>query len=150
MKNFTQSLANLWKELGLNQRVSIILAALVVTVGLASLVMWSRRPDLQLLYGRLSEKDAAAIVSQLQAQNIPHKVSNGGGSVYVPSDQVHRLRMEMAAKGVPSGDGVGFEISTRASSASPTSCNAPITSARFRANSPAPSASSTASAPPAS
>jgi flagellar M-ring protein FliF len=110
MKNFTQSLANLWKELGLNQRVSIILAALVVTVGLASLVMWSRRPDLQLLYGRLSEKDAAAIVSQLQAQNIPHKVSNGGGSVYVPSDQVHRLRMEMAAKGVPSGDGVGFEI----------------------------------------
>jgi flagellar M-ring protein FliF len=110
MKNFTQSLVNLWKELGLNQRVSIILAALVVTIGLVALVMWSRRPDLQLLYGRLSEKDAAAIVSQLQAQNIPHKVTNGGASVYVPSDQVYRLRMEMAAKGVPSGDGVGFEI----------------------------------------
>jgi flagellar M-ring protein FliF len=110
MKNFSQSLVNLWKELGLNQRVSIILAALVVTIGLVALVMWSRRPDLQLLYGRLSEKDAAAIVSQLQAQNIPHKVTNGGASVYVPSDQVYRLRMEMASKGVPSGDGVGFEI----------------------------------------
>jgi flagellar M-ring protein FliF len=82
----------------------------VVTIGLTALVLWSRRPDMQLLYGRLSEKDAAAIVSQLQAQNIPHKVSNGGATVYVPSDQVYRLRMEMAAKGVPSGDGVGFEI----------------------------------------
>ena len=85
MKNFAQSLLNLWKELGLNQRVSIAIAALVVVVGLAALVMWSRRPDLQLLYGRLSEKDAAAIVSQLQAQNIPHKVTNGGATVYVPA-----------------------------------------------------------------
>jgi flagellar M-ring protein FliF len=110
MKNFTQSLVTLWKELGLNQRVSIIISALVVTIGLVALVMWSRRPDLQLLYGRLSEKDAAAIVSQLQAQNIPHKVTNGGATVYVPADQVYRLRMEMASKGVPSGDGVGFEI----------------------------------------
>ena len=110
MKNFTQSLLALWKELGLNQRVSLILAAGVVTAGLVALVLWSQRPDLQLLYGRLSEKDAAVIVSQLQAQNIPHKVSNGGATVYVPADQVYRLRMELAAKGVPSGDGVGFEI----------------------------------------
>lgn len=110
MKNFAQSLLNVWKELGLNQRVSLVLAALVVTAGLVALVLWSGRPDLQLLYGRLSEKDAAAIVSQLQAQNIPHKVTNGGATVYVPADQVYRLRMELAAKGVPSGDGVGFEI----------------------------------------
>jgi flagellar M-ring protein FliF len=30
--------------------------------------------------------------------------------VYVPSDQVYHLRMELASKGLPSGDGVGFEI----------------------------------------
>ena len=28
----------------------------------------------------------------------------------MPSDQVYRLRMELASKGIPSGDGVGFEI----------------------------------------
>lgn len=110
MKNFLRSLAALWKELGINQRVSLSLAALTVLAGLIALTIWSRRPDMQLLYGRLSEKDAAVIVSQLQAQNIPHKVSGGGSTVYVPSDQVYRLRMELASKGVPSGDGVGFEI----------------------------------------
>ena len=108
MKNFLQSLVGLWKELGLNQRVSIIFAGFLVFAGLVALVVWSRRPDLQLLYGRLSEKDAAAIVSQLQAQNIPHRVS--GNSVYVASTHVHRLRMELASKGIPTGDGVGFEI----------------------------------------
>ena len=110
MKNFLSSLGALWKELGLNQRVSLSLAALTVIGCLVAITLWSRRPDMQLLYGRLSEKDAAAIISQLQTQGIPHKVSAGGGTVYVPSDQVYRLRMELAAKGIPSGDGVGFEI----------------------------------------
>jgi flagellar M-ring protein FliF len=110
MKNFLHSLGALWKELGINQRVSLIMAALTVLVGLVALTVWSRRPDMQLLYGRLSEKDSAAIISQLQAQGIAHKISAGGGNVYVPSDQVYRLRMELASKGIPSGDGVGFEI----------------------------------------
>jgi len=110
MKAFAQSLLSLWKQLGLNQRVSLVIAALVVIVGFAALVIWSRRPDYQLLYGRLGEKDAAAIISQLQSQNTPHKIAAGGGAVYVPADQVYRLRMELASKGLPSGDGVGFEI----------------------------------------
>jgi flagellar M-ring protein FliF len=110
MKAFSQSLLALWKQLGLNQRVSLALAATVVVAGFVALVFWSRRPDYQLLYGRLGEKDAAAIISQLETLNIPHQVAAGGGAVYVPTDQVYHLRMELAAKGLPSGDGVGFEI----------------------------------------
>jgi flagellar M-ring protein FliF len=110
MKNFTQSLLDLWKQLGLNQRVSLGVAAFIVVAGLVAVVLWSRRPDYQLLYARLSEKDAASIIGQLQTQNIPHVVSAGGTSVQVPSDQVYKLRMDLAAKGLPSGDGVGFEI----------------------------------------
>lgn len=110
MKNFTQSLLELWKQLGLNQRVSLVVAAMAVIAGLIAVVLWSRRPDYQLLYARLSEKDAASIIGQLQTQNIPHVVSAGGTAVQVPSDQVYKLRMDLAAKGLPSGDGVGFEI----------------------------------------
>ena len=110
MKNFTQSLLDLWKQLGLNQRVSLAVAAFAVIGGLIAVVLWSRRPDYQLLYARLSEKDAASIIGQLQTQNIPHLVTAGGTAVQVPSDQVYKLRMDLAAKGLPSGDGVGFEI----------------------------------------
>jgi flagellar M-ring protein FliF len=110
VKNFTLSLLELWKQLGLNQRVSLVVAALAVTGGLIGIVLWSQRPDLQLLYARLGEKDTAAIVSHLQTLNIPHQVTAGGTAVMVPSNQVYKLRMELASKGVPSGDGVGFEI----------------------------------------
>ena len=108
MKPFAHSLLALWRELGVNQRVSLSVAALVLLGGLVALVLWSRRPDYQLLYGRLGEKDTSAIVAALQTQSVPHKTS--GGSIYVPADHVHRLRMDLATKGLPTGDGVGFEI----------------------------------------
>lgn len=110
MKNFAHSLLALWKQLGLNQRVSLVVAALAVAGGLAGVVLWSQRPDMQLLYARLSEKDTAAVVSHLQSQNIAHQVTAGGTAVMVPSNLVYKLRMDLAGKGVPSGDGVGFEI----------------------------------------
>jgi len=110
MKIFLQSLLDLWKHLGLNQRVSLVLAAVAVGAGMVGVVIWSQRPDYQLLYARLGEKDAAAVISYLETQNIPHKVTAGGSAVQVPSNMVYKLRMDLASKGVPSGEGVGFEI----------------------------------------
>lgn len=110
MKNFAQSLLSLWKEFGINQRVSLVLTSLAVVGGLIAVVLWSQRPDYQMLYTRMGDKDSAAIIGYLEAQNIPHQVTADGTAVSVPSSQVYKLRMDLAAKGLPSGDGVGFEI----------------------------------------
>jgi flagellar M-ring protein FliF len=110
MKNFTSSLVTLWQQLGINQRVSLMVAALAVAGGLIAVVLWSKRPDYQLLYARMGDKDAASVISYLQSQNIPHQVTAGGTAVQVPADQVYKLRMDLAGKGIPSGEGVGFEI----------------------------------------
>ncbi len=110
MKNFADSLLALWQQLGLNQRVTLVIATVVVIAGMVAVVFWARRPDYQLLYARLGDKDSSAIISHLQTQNIPYQVMAGGSAVQVPTDRVHKLRMDLASKGLPSGDGVGFEI----------------------------------------
>ncbi len=110
MKQFTQSFLVLWKQLGLNQRVSLLVAAVAVAGGIAGVVIWSQRPDYQLLYARMGEKDAAGVIGHLQTLNIPHQLTAGGTGVLVPANMVHKIRMDLAAKGLPSGDGVGFEI----------------------------------------
>src|SRR4051812_19443952 len=110
MKKFASSLLTLWSQLGLNQRVSLAVAAVAVIGGMIAVVLWSRRPDFQLLYARMGDKDSAAVISYLQAQNIPHQITGGGSNVSVPADRVYKIRMDLASKGLPSGDGVGFEI----------------------------------------
>ena len=114
MKALLQQLQLLWKQLGINQRVSIAVAAVGVVSGLLALTFWSHTPKMQLLYGRLSEKDVAEVVSAAQGAGIPYELGAGGSSVYVPGESVHKLRLQLASKGVPSGEGVGFEIFDRA------------------------------------
>ena len=114
MKAFLQQLARLWKQLGLNQRVTLGVATVGVIAGLTALVVWSHHSQMQLLYGRLAEKDMAEVLTAVQAAGVEYEIGTGGTSIYVTSDQVHKLRLQLAAKGVPSGEGVGFEIFDRA------------------------------------
>jgi flagellar M-ring protein FliF len=114
MNNFSQivqQILGVWKQLGINQRISVVLAAGVVVIGLAGLVVFSTRVDYGLLYGRLDDAEAAKVVAFLDDAKVPYKISRGGGSISVPTEKVHLMRMQLAAKGIPrSGDGVGFEI----------------------------------------
>ena len=114
MKAFFQQLTQLWRQLGLNQRVSLTVATVGVIAGLTALVVWSHRPHMQLLYGRLSEKDVAEVLAMIQGAGVKYEIGASGTSIYVPGDQVHKLRLQLASKGVPAGEGVGFEIFDRA------------------------------------
>lgn len=67
-------------------------------------------PQMSLLYGALDPEDSSAIVTQLQAQNIPFEVRAGGAQIFVPDGQSGPLRLSMAAQGLPSSGTVGYEI----------------------------------------
>src|SRR5262249_23509454 len=113
MKSFLEQMKQIWGHLGLNQRITLAVAAACVVGGMIGLVWWAHRPSMQLLYGRLTEKDVSEIVATIQEQGVTYEVGNGGSSVYVPADQVHKLRIALASKGIPTGEGVGFEIFDR-------------------------------------
>jgi flagellar M-ring protein FliF len=113
MKSLIEQFSRLWGQFGAPQRITLGLGIVGVVVAMTALVMWSRQPDFKLLYGRLGEKDAADVVAALEAQGIKYQIGGGGNSIYVPADKVYRVRMDLAAKGVPGGEGVGFEIFDR-------------------------------------
>src|SRR2546426_2291189 len=105
-----RQLLGVWKQLGLNQRISVAMGALVVVAALLSLAFWSSRVDYALLYGKLDETEAGKVISVLEESKVPHKAGQGGSAIYVPADKVHLMRMQLASKGLPRGDGVGFEV----------------------------------------
>src|SRR5689334_14360426 len=99
----------IWQQLEPAQRVTMLGATLAVGVGLAALMFWTSRTDYGLLYGKLPESESARVVAALDDAKIPYKIGVGG-SIYVASDKVYMARMQLASKGIPKGDGVGFEI----------------------------------------
>jgi len=74
-----------------------------------------------LLYSDLPTSDSAAIVAKLETMQIPYQVSADGLQIKVPVEQVGKLRMAMAADGIPSGGGVGYEIFDKQNSFGTTS-----------------------------
>src|SRR5258706_520884 len=107
-------LAAIWKHLGLNQRITILMGAAVVLVGLISLGFWSSRGDYALLYGKLDDAEAAKVISALDEAKVPYRIGKSAGAIYVPVDKVHYMRMQLASRGIPRGEGVGFEIFDKA------------------------------------
>lgn len=67
-------------------------------------------PQMTLLYGDLESQDSSAIVSQLQAQNVPFELRAGGTQIFVPDGQSGQLRLAMANQGLPSGGSIGYEL----------------------------------------
>ena len=66
--------------------------------------------DMALLYSDLDLTDSGQIAAQLEQQDIPYEVRNGGATILVPAAQVDRLRLTMAAEGLPRGGSLGYEL----------------------------------------
>jgi flagellar M-ring protein FliF len=67
-------------------------------------------PGLALLYSDLELRDSGQIVQKLEAMGVPYQLKGDGSQLFVPADQVPRLRMAMAEAGLPKGGSVGYEI----------------------------------------
>ncbi len=113
MNRFEQLLKKItawWSQTTLNQKILIVLSGLVGLGMTAGLIYWSTRPDFTVLYSKLSPQDANAIVEILKDNHTPYRLGAGGGTVEVPSKAIYDTRLELAGKGLPKGEGVGYEI----------------------------------------
>lgn len=107
MNAFLQSLRNLGP---------LRLAAMVaVGVGMIGFIIFvtarMSTPQMELLYGELDSADSAHVISKLESLKIPYELRANGTQVLVPSDQVGKMRVQLAEQSLPSnGVSVGYEI----------------------------------------
>jgi flagellar M-ring protein FliF len=94
---------------GLRQLVLLVGLAAAVAAGVA-IVLWSNDGAERVLFSNLTERDAAQVVSALDASQIPYSYESGTGVINVAADQVHSARLMLAAEGLPRGAGVGLEM----------------------------------------
>ena len=67
-------------------------------------------PEMKLLYKDLSTTDSGSVAAKLEETEITYEISSDGSRILVPSNEVGRARMLLAAAGLPNGGSMGYEI----------------------------------------
>jgi len=99
-----------FNALSLLRQVGLMVGlAASVAVGVY-VVLWSRTPDYSLLYGQLSGAEAAEVTASLDSLAIPYRIEPHSGAITVPAEKLHEARLKLATRGLPRGDGSGFEM----------------------------------------
>ncbi|MBV5306513.1 MAG: flagellar M-ring protein FliF [Desulfobulbaceae bacterium] len=105
-----KNILRLIAEWPLSRQLALAGVALISIALFAVIIVQSQTATQQLLYANLNETDAGSVVNWLKGQKIPYQLKNDGKNIWVPADKLYETRLELAASGLPSGGGVGFEI----------------------------------------
>ena len=93
----------------LAQRTLALIGLAILAVVLVTAGTWMSKPQMRALYTDLAPADASAIVEILTTDGVPYELTNGGGTIMVPADQVYGERLKVAASGLtPVSGRVGF------------------------------------------
>lgn len=108
-------LNELIKKLNTRQKIVVVSTIIAVVALITFLVLFNASPKKDaddgygVLFDNISQKDAGLIVAELDKQKVPYKIPQDG-VITVPADKVNKLRLEVAAMGLPKDSRVGFEL----------------------------------------
>ncbi len=83
-----------------------------MVLAFAGISFWyGSKPEYVPLYTNLETKDAGDVVNSLKEAGVPYELTEDkkGATIFVPVTQVHNLRLDLAAAGLPRGN-KGFEL----------------------------------------
>ena len=99
-KNAWNKVKEFWQKFSASQKRMIIVVGTVVIILLGFLVWYLNQTQYSVLYSNLEAEEAGEIMSQLEEMGVSAR-TQGSSTILVPESQVDRLRMDLAAAGLP-------------------------------------------------
>jgi flagellar M-ring protein FliF len=109
------------KRLGPQKLLALGAVTLALMGFFAFIILRVTAPAMTTLFSDLQLQDSAAVMKELEQRGVKYETRYEGGTIMVPKDQALRIRMDLAAKGMPTGGGMGYEIFDKSDSISATS-----------------------------
>ncbi|TBN42697.1 flagellar M-ring protein FliF [Paracoccus subflavus] len=103
-----QKLQDYWTERSSQQKAVLAAAFLATFLAIAGFAWLANRPSMSLLYGGLDSAQAGEVVAGIERAGVPYEVR--GDSIWVDSASRDKLRMDLAAQGLPAAGGAGYEL----------------------------------------
>jgi flagellar M-ring protein FliF len=113
-KTLIEQITNIFGNFTKKQKIITAAATLSVIGFIIFLILYSNASQKEensykTLFDQLSASDAALAIKQLESDNIPYKLLEGG-TIKVPREFVYKERITIAAQGIPKDSQVGFEL----------------------------------------
>lgn len=103
-----QKLQDYWSERSSQQKAILAGAFLATFLAIFSFAWIASRPNMSMIYGGLDAAQAGEVVAGLERSGVPYEVR--GDAIWVETSQRDRLRMELAAQGLPAEGSMGYEL----------------------------------------
>lgn len=97
-----------WTSLGLRRQVVVTIVFLTAVLGVLLVARLAAQPSFALLYSGLEPATAGEVIAALEQRGVPHQVRASG--IFVDSTQRDRLRVSLAAEGLPAAGTNGYEL----------------------------------------
>jgi flagellar M-ring protein FliF len=92
------------------QKTITVLGVVAVVLAAYFFMGWASQPDWTVLYSDLDGAAAADVTTELDAQGVAYKLTDGGRTVLVPRGEVYATRVSLSAKGLPESSGEGWSL----------------------------------------
>lgn len=110
LQDFRAQARSFYERLPVRQKVILFGMIGVILLGLLGMVYFAQQPSYVPLVTGVSTKEAAQVANYLDNEQIPYRVSPGGGGILVPSEIADRAKLSLANSDLLSGGIVGLEI----------------------------------------
>lgn len=89
-----KKLRDKFKNMRRGAKIALIISSVTVVIAIISFIVYSYSNKYGLLFSNLDPKDAQTVTTQLKEKKVTAKIK--GNSIYVPTDMVDELRLELA------------------------------------------------------
>ena len=96
-----KQLTRLWNSLSIAQRISLIVAPLLLAAAIAGTLRWKHDADFRTLYSSLAPEDASVVTQKIKEAGIEYRLDETGATVMVPADRLAEARLALAGSGMP-------------------------------------------------
>ncbi|MBA47563.1 MAG: flagellar M-ring protein FliF [Paracoccus sp.] len=103
-----QKLQDYWNERSSQQKIILAAAFLATFLVIAGFGWMASRPGMSMIYGGLDSAQAGEVVAGIERAGVTYEVR--GDSIWVDTSARDRLRMELAAQGLPAQGTAGYEL----------------------------------------
>jgi flagellar M-ring protein FliF len=112
MADYLKKILDSWKGINRVQQIMVIAVVSLAVIVIAVVVSMYSQDEYEVLYANLSQDDAAAVYTELEAQQIDVQATGDGTTILVPKGQAENLKLTLAAQGIPASNAISYEFYT--------------------------------------